>query len=634
MSISATSCNGYRALNVASAPNNPSVISFFCWAKSTADPSAYRTYIDIDAADSALPDSGVRFGTGGSDGAIIRAAKAGTIVATNENNVYWWQGANRNNWRAVAGWIDGSATTADVGTFFGTNAQTTAVDISAGTLTGLMDDFYVLRNGYVGVGWGAQVESVSANLRVAHIAIWVGYKLTASDMTALAAGTNPIDIGGGPRWYWPLVTQAGDGLVDDVAGVTLAAYGGTATWHDADNPTVSAPTPDTTPPTLTSPTGTQTGSTTATGTVSTNEANGTLYRLASTNATELVATVKAAALTQSVTATGTQSVSFTGLTPSTTYYAHYVHTDAAGNDSTRVSSASFTTAAAADTTPPTLTSPTGTQTGSTTAGGTVSTNEGNGTLYRLASTNATELASTVKAAALTSTVTTTGTQSVTFAGLIPSTTYYAHYVHTDAAGNDSARVSSASFTTAAAADSTPPSWGAATLSSSSVTTTSFTVTASAAATDNVGVAGYETSFDGGSTYTANSPVTSLSRAYSGGTPGATVEVRMRAYDAAGNRSAAIGLSQALNNTTITLGPFASSGTVWPSGTTINLTWLPGGRIGDASGFSAAVQRTATLSTGGTVAVTGLPAGAGIALVAKRVTNATDDEVCYQPGTVA
>lgn len=213
---------------------------------------------------------------------------------------------------------------------------------------------------------------------------------------------------------------------------------------------------DTTAPTLTSPTGTKTGSTTASGTVSTDEANGTLYRYASTNATESAATVKAAALTTTVTATGSQAVTFTGLTPNTTYYAHYVHTDASANDSTRVSSASFTTDPSGDTTAPVLTSPTGTKTGSTTASGAVSTDEGNGTLYRLASTNATESAATVKAAALTTTVTGTGSQAVSFTGLTPATTYYAHYVHRDSSGNDSARVSSASFTTDAAAPSPAP----------------------------------------------------------------------------------------------------------------------------------------------------------------------------------
>lgn len=95
-------------------------------------------------------------------------------------------------------------------------------------------------------------------------------------------------------------------------------------------------------PTLTSPTGTSTGATTASGSVSTNVGSGTLYRLASINATETAATVKAAALTQVVTASGVQTVTFSGLTGSTTYYAHYVHTDV-GLDSARVSSTSFTT---------------------------------------------------------------------------------------------------------------------------------------------------------------------------------------------------------------------------------------------------------------------------------------------------
>lgn len=111
-------------------------------------------------------------------------------------------------------------------------------------------------------------------------------------------------------------------------------------------------TADTTAPTLTSPTGTQTGSTTASGTVSTDEANGTLYFLASTNATETAATIKAAS-SQAVTATGSQSVSFTGLTASTTYYAHYCHRDPAGNDSTVANSASFTTSAGASPRTPT-----------------------------------------------------------------------------------------------------------------------------------------------------------------------------------------------------------------------------------------------------------------------------------------
>lgn len=190
-------------------------------------------------------------------------------------------------------------------------------------------------------------------------------------------------------------------------------------------------------------------------------------------------------------------------------------------------------AAAIDTTAPTLTSPTGTQTGSTTASGTVSTNEANGTLYRMVSTNATETAATVKAAALTQAVTATGSQAVSFSGLTPSTTYYAHYVHRDAAGNDSARVSSASFTTPAGADTTPPVLtGSITIGT--VTPTSIQISWPAG-TDNVAVTSYEVSSNGGANWidTGN---TSLTYTFTGLTPSTTYALRVRAKDAGNNVS--------------------------------------------------------------------------------------------------
>jgi hypothetical protein len=127
---------------------------------------------------------------------------------------------------------------------------------------------------------------------------------------------------------------------------------GTFVWNNSANEemawtiAVAPESTDTTPPVLTSPTGTKTGSTTADGTVITDEGNGTLYYLASTNATETAATIKTGS-SQAVTATGSQAVSFTGLTASTLYYAHYVHDDAASNESNVVVSASFTTDASA-----------------------------------------------------------------------------------------------------------------------------------------------------------------------------------------------------------------------------------------------------------------------------------------------
>lgn len=113
---------------------------------------------------------------------------------------------------------------------------------------------------------------------------------------------------------------------------------------------------DTTAPVLTSPTGTQTGSTTGTGGATTDEANGTFYSVASTSSTAPSETqveagqmhtgsAAAAAANAAVSSTGAKSVNFTGLTPSTTYYAHSMHKDAAGNQSNVVTSASFTTTA-------------------------------------------------------------------------------------------------------------------------------------------------------------------------------------------------------------------------------------------------------------------------------------------------
>lgn len=110
---------------------------------------------------------------------------------------------------------------------------------------------------------------------------------------------------------------------------------------------------DTTPPILSSPTGTATGSTTAIVGATTDEGNGTLYAFVSTSATPpSAATLKAGtgaawAGSQAVGSTGAKTLNTTGLTASTGYYAHLLHTDAAGNDSNIVTSAQFTTYAVA-----------------------------------------------------------------------------------------------------------------------------------------------------------------------------------------------------------------------------------------------------------------------------------------------
>jgi len=185
-----------------------------------------------------------------------------------------------------------------------------------------------------------------------------GNNNASSDTTATARYTSSINSIAGSAVFVSVTPGAEDfnllagtnALVD--AGVTVS--GRTADARGTTIPQGAAPdigaleriASDVTAPTLTSPTGTQTGSTTASGSVTTDEANGTLYSLATTNATETAATVKASGATQAITSTGSKSVAATSLTASTVYYFHYVHRDAAGNDSTVSNSASFTTAAA------------------------------------------------------------------------------------------------------------------------------------------------------------------------------------------------------------------------------------------------------------------------------------------------
>lgn len=171
---------------------------------------------------------------------------------------------------------------------------------------------------------------------------WLRLQLSGTTVTvSLYAEGDPLGT--------PIASFSDTISVTGAGGVGLFAFATTGTIRylcvgvgtNGDAPPTSNP--DSTAPVLSSPTGTQTGSTSASGTVSTDEGNGTLYYYASTNSTEDIATVKASGSSQAVSSTGVQNVTFSGLSAGTTYYAHYVHTDAAGNDSSRVSSSSFTT---------------------------------------------------------------------------------------------------------------------------------------------------------------------------------------------------------------------------------------------------------------------------------------------------
>ncbi len=106
---------------------------------------------------------------------------------------------------------------------------------------------------------------------------------------------------------------------------------------------------DGTPPTLSLPTDVADGQTAAIITVTTNEGNGRLYWYISSSATPPnAADLKsgagsAVAGNQAVSGTGVQTASPAGLTISSTYYAHFLQRDNAGNDSAIVSANGFTT---------------------------------------------------------------------------------------------------------------------------------------------------------------------------------------------------------------------------------------------------------------------------------------------------
>lgn len=220
--------------------------------------------------------------------------------------------------------------------------------------------------------------------------------------------------------------------------------------------------PDTTAPTLTSALGTG-GSETSSGGVTTNEANGTLFAVVTGSGTAPTALQVEAGqdhtgssalrvVNQAVTATGAQVISSGTMTGGTRYF-HYMHKDAANNRSSVLSSASFAVTVP-DATAPTLSGPAATG-GPLSCGASVSTNEGNGSLYVVFTASATApTAAQVKLGqdhtgsaalrAVTQSVVTTGAQVVA-GGAITAGTRYAHFMHEDAATNQSTVSSSASI---------------------------------------------------------------------------------------------------------------------------------------------------------------------------------------------
>ena len=280
--------------------------------------------------------------------------------------------------------------------------------------------------------------------------------LVTSDLAQTATVINPS----------PVVIGTGDIVFTGLSGLSTGPYYlWIRRWNAALSahgnwPALPVKWGDVTAPTLSSPTGTQTGGTTATVAVTSNEAEGTIYWtvLPSASATP-IATDFLAGSTGGVASgstasplAGSNSFSATGLADGTGYKAHFFHRDLAGNNSAVSSSTTFTTP---DITAPTLTSPVDSTNGATGATLAVDTSEGNGTLYWFISTSATPpTASALKAGtgavvAGSQSVSASGTQNVSPTGLTASTAYYGYFLHRDTAGNDSAVSAGNGFTTAA-----------------------------------------------------------------------------------------------------------------------------------------------------------------------------------------
>jgi hypothetical protein len=204
---------------------------------------------------------------------------------------------------------------------------------------------------------------------IAAVAVWQGgSQMTQGHFDSLAAGADPSTVNAAQLIeYWRLLNATD---LTGTGGRTLTATAASTASTDPFG------TPDTTAPVLTSATASVTGQTTATVGATTDEANGTMYAVVTTSATQpSVAQIVAGqdhtgsaavyAGNQVISTTGSKTFSATGLTAAAAYYAHMVHRDAASNDSNRLSTAQFTTLPNAPTAPTIGTTPSITSSGAT-----------------------------------------------------------------------------------------------------------------------------------------------------------------------------------------------------------------------------------------------------------------------------
>ncbi len=302
-------------------------------------------------------------------------------------------------------------------------------------------------------------------------------------------------------------------------------------------------------------------------------------------------------------------------------------TDAYGqarSGTTDVGAVEFVVVSAPDTRDPVLSVPAATPTSTTTATGTVATDEGGGVLRYLVSTNNVENEAALLAAP-SQVVTATGSQNVFLTGLVAGSSRHIHYLHTDAAGNHSLVASSAQFTMPAPDAAVPTFAGGAAITPGTVTTSTL-AGSYPAASDNVAVTGYQKSKDSGVTWEDNG--SGLTYLFSGLSQGTTYQIWIRAKDAAGNVSVPLQVSMtttASANGTFLSDEMESSGTLRIS-QACKWTWFAGGVIGTTLGV--ATHGVGPTTAAGKVSAS-VPVGAGYLMV-----EFPDGGVFFQKGTVA
>lgn len=225
---------------------------------------------------------------------------------------------------------------------------------------------------------------------------------------------------------------------------------------------------DITAPTLTSGSASNATSVTIDYSVTSSEAGGTLYVSSETSSSPLTPTQMRTKTSVPNPGVGGNTGTLSNLSPSTTYYLQFMQDDIAGNASNVFVASSITTLTP-DLTAPVLSSPTSDENGSNGYTGTISTDEGNGTIWYVVTSSSSQpsfaqiknqqdhTGTTAPSFGDTS-VSQSGTVNISGSGLASSTTYYIHYAHEDAAENQSNIVTSSSFTTEASVAAQPEAY--------------------------------------------------------------------------------------------------------------------------------------------------------------------------------